>query len=1030
MSKLSKYSLAVAILLLLTASVSAQTFTYPHEESLVEVMFIQESAVRLEGGVLVDLAGLNATDGVDDLVAILGGGEWIRLVEGVDVPTVDMWQMEAEMNLGEPVYNLNNAYRLVLFNPVDVPYVADDFMMLPGIELAYPVALPPELPLPPDYSANQGYLQSAVSAPAGVDANYAWTQTGGDGTGVTVCDIEYSWNTSHNDITKAVGSQINTNNVGDPFSNNNHGTAVIGELVSDDNSWGTVGVSKAATLKICGCYYGTPQSWNVAGAIALSVAALSPGDVILLEQQTQWGPNSQSDFMPVEWYPVWYQSSNPMVQLRGAIYAAIQNAVGNGYIVVEAAGNGGYNMDTYTWYGDSGAIMVGAGGAYTGGTYPNGDLQKLSFSNYGARVDVHGWGENVYTTGYGSLFSSEGTNRWYTSTFNGTSSASPIVAGAAACLQGWYLANVSTTPLTPTVMRSTLITTGTAQISPPFGNIGPRPDLAAAIASIPVAPPLWTDVTAGPLGNTGLNRGVAWADYDRDGDPDLYVTDTQGSCQLLRNDITVFTDVTAPPVDNLAAAGEPMWGDHNNDGMEDIYLANMGSVNRLFDNQGMMFMDLPAGAASDPTDGAGVQWVDMDLDGHLDLCVTTVNGTLNRVFANPGDGSGMFVDMTMPPMDDSMDAWDSAWADYDNDGDPDCYLVRLGQPNMLLRNDGGFNFMDVSTPMLADAGNGYGACWADADGDGWLDLYLSNRGSANRLYAGSPGGIFTDVTMAVTGQTGNNMGSAWGDYDNDGDPDLFVCDDSGANKLLRNDGGFIFTDDTNGPLGDTGPGQGCAFADYDLDGDLDLFVVNAGTSNRLYRNDINNGNNWLHLDLAGYYANASAIGARVRIVAAGVAQIREIGDEAGFYAENSLRVEFGLGAVTMVDSIQIAWPGGTATDSLNVAAGQIIQIVEPILSGVNDVPSTFRLLGGVPNPFNPETEIRFVMPGEGPVTVTVYDAAGRRIRDFGERVFAAGAGSVTWRGKDDRGRPMPSGIYFAKVRWDGGEEVTKLALVK
>jgi hypothetical protein len=600
-----------------------------------------------------------------------------------------------------------------------------------------------------------------------------------------------------------------------------------------------------------------------------------------------------------------------------------------------------------------------------------------------------------------------------------------------ACLQGWYLQAGGGTPLTPAVVRATLISTGTAQITPPTGNIGPRPDLAAAIAAIPVAPPKWVDVTAGPLADaTGQGKGIVWGDYDRDGDPDIYFTNTQSQCFLLQNNILSFTDVTAFPENNLAFAIEPMFGDYDNDGLLDLHVSNWATLDKVFHNQGAFFLDAPAGPAGNPTDGTGGQWVDADNDGNLDLYVTGFNGSLHHLFA--GDGMANFMDVTSPPLDLPQDAWDSAWGDIDNDGDQDCYLVCWGTPNALFRNDGGFMFTDITTPVVADPNDGTGACFADANGDGNLDLYLTNYGQANRLFMGDGLGGFVDVTTPLVGQTGQNWASAWGDYDNDGDPDLYVGDAGGANKLLRNDGGWVWTDDTNGPLGDLGTGSACAWADYDLDGDLDLYVVNQGTSNRLFRNDINNGNNWLHIDLMGTYSNAAAIGARVRIVAGGVAQIREVGDEAGHCAENSLRVEFGLGGLAVVDSVTVFWPRGLRSDSLVVAPGGIITLVEPLPSatGDEDTPRAFAVDGAFPNPFNPQTEIRFALPRDARVGVDVYDAAGRRVRRLPPAPFPAGRHGVTWRGVDDAGRALPSGVYFARVYWADGSEVSKLTLVK
>jgi hypothetical protein len=174
---------------------------------------------------------------------------------------------------------------------------------------------------------------------------------------------------------------------------------------------------------------------------------------------------------------------SPNPQTNNGVYAAIQNAVANGIHVVQAGGNGNVNTGSLSWFGDSGAIIVGAGGAYAGGPWPAGDLQRLAFSSYGPRFNLQGWGEDVVTTGYSDLYSSMGTNYWYTATFSGTSSASPIVAGAAACCVGYWVANGNpASTLTPSLLRSALMSTGTLQIFPPSGNIGPRPNLMGAFA--------------------------------------------------------------------------------------------------------------------------------------------------------------------------------------------------------------------------------------------------------------------------------------------------------------------------------------------------------------------------------------------------------------------------------------------------------------------------------------------------------------------------------------------------------------------
>jgi len=496
-------------------------YPYAFEEEWIEVMFSAESKVRMRNGNLTDLK-TQALQGVDQVLSGLSWHQWHRLTD-IAESTIDNWEINGERNTGKDIYNLNNIYRLKIPAGHDTWNLAERLEALPGIYLARPVPKPMVLPNPPNYQSQQGYLNPATPAPAGVDALYAWTQPGGTGTGVTICDLEYSWNYNHADVTKALGSQINTN-VADPFGDNNHGTAVIGEIVSDNNGWGTTGICYGSNLKTCGTYYGLPTPvWNVPGALAVAIANLNAGDIILIEQQ--WDYTGGGGYVPIEWWT----NYSPNAQTNNAVYSAIVTAIANGIHVVEAGGNGNINTGAMTWYGNSGAVIVGAGGAYTGGVYPEGNLQRLSFSSYGPRFDMQGWGENVFTTGYGTYYNLEGVNYYYRADFNGTSSASPIVAGAFACAEGYYLANISTTPPTPAYLLTHMVTWGTAQITPPAGNIGPRPNLAAAIPNFPLATMDFGDAPDGPYPtllisngarhtNTGLRLGML-IDSEMDGQP-------------------------------------------------------------------------------------------------------------------------------------------------------------------------------------------------------------------------------------------------------------------------------------------------------------------------------------------------------------------------------------------------------------------------------------------------------------------------------------------------------------------------------
>ncbi|MBE0663293.1 MAG: S8 family peptidase [Bacteroidales bacterium] len=525
---------------------------YLCEDDLIEIMFVESSRVRLRNGLTTDLTS-DAMNGVDAVLSTLFWFEWQRFSE-VDEDLIDKWAEDGERNTGQKLYNLNNIFRLQIPKGNDIWELSTKLEALPGIFSARPVPKPMALPLPGNYQSLQGYLKQASIIPSGLDANYAWTVPGGTGSGITICNLEYSWNYNHADITKAVGSQINTNVV-DPFSDNNHGTAVIGMLVADNNGWGTTGICFGANLLTCGTNYGSPTAtWNVPGAIAVAIANLSAGDIILLEQQ--WDYTGTGGFVPIEW---WLNYS-PNPQTNNGVYSAIQTAVANGIHVVQAGGNGEVNTGMLNWYGNSGAIIVGAGTASSGN-----DLQRITTAysgswgtSYGQRFDLQGWGENVMTTGYGTYYSAQGPNYYYRADFRGTSSAAPCVAGAIACVQGYYVANISGTPMLPINMRNLLVSFGTPQVFGPSGNIGPRPDLFLAITNIPPPsndldfgdapdPPYPTLISSS--GASHIIDGVTFLGYsvdpETDGQPNATATgdDNDGNND---DDGVIFTSVLMP----------------------------------------------------------------------------------------------------------------------------------------------------------------------------------------------------------------------------------------------------------------------------------------------------------------------------------------------------------------------------------------------------------------------------------------------------------------------------------------------------
>jgi hypothetical protein len=369
----------------------------------------------------------------------------------------------------------------------DAVELIERFRRLEEVEHSSPVYKPVAPPEPPDFTAigsilpSQAYLgpSSSNRGSNGIDAFFAWTVQGGDGAGVSICDIEYDWLSSHDEFSSNLGLRILGNDPLNPFGTDtrNHGTSVVGIYGSKNNGTGTKGIAFNVGKFCASVFVQEIVPWyNIAGAITSAMDALNPGDIIILEQHIP-GPNhdvfgpEQNGFVPVEWY-------------RG-VYDAIRTATANGFIVVEAAGNGGQNLDDQVYKqnhspfernNSSGAIMVGAGNSI--------NRSRLNFSNFGTRVDVQGWGQNVVTTAAdlakADAWSSDGPTLLYTGSFSGTSSATPIVAGACASLQGIYLARFGRVA-TPEEMLALLHKTASFQTGNIGEHIGPLPDLRQAI---------------------------------------------------------------------------------------------------------------------------------------------------------------------------------------------------------------------------------------------------------------------------------------------------------------------------------------------------------------------------------------------------------------------------------------------------------------------------------------------------------------------------------------------------------------------
>lgn len=405
-----------------------------------------------------------------------------------------------------PVPDLSVYYR-VLADDERLDALASRLREVPLVESAYvkPGAEPAVAPTsayspqeaPPatgDFSGRQGYLGVP---PDGVNAVWAAGQPGGDGAGGRIVDVEGAWQLGHEDLLQSNGGVI-AGAVDNDIGWRNHGTAVFGEFGGDNNGIGVLGIAPAAECFGASIFGGTGS----AGAIRQAADHLNAGDVLLIELHRP-GPRfnfegraDQRGYIALEWFP--------------DDFDAIRYAVARGVIVVEAAGNGAENLDDALydqaapgfpagWRNSfnpnnpsSGAVLAGAGAPPPGthGRDHGPDRSRLGFSNHGGRVDAQGWGREVTTTGYGDLQGGDET-LWYTDTFSGTSSASPIVVGALASIQG-ILRERGLAALTPQKAIEVLRATGSPQQDAPgrpaSERIGNRPDIRAAVEHVAGAP--------------------------------------------------------------------------------------------------------------------------------------------------------------------------------------------------------------------------------------------------------------------------------------------------------------------------------------------------------------------------------------------------------------------------------------------------------------------------------------------------------------------------------------------------------------
>ncbi len=328
--------------------------------------------------------------------------------------------------------------------------------------LAY-APVPPPSDLPPtteDFAPLQDWL--AAFPGLGFDEAARWP--GGRGENVTIVDIEYGWDPTHEDLG---ATPLEAAWGWDAGEYRFHGNSVLGMLVGGDNGYGVLGAAPDAVPLVVSPY-DDDGAYDVAAAIAAATTLLRPGDVILVEQQA------------------WANGTYCPVSVDPAVHAAIAAATAAGIVVIEPGGNGAADLDAEVWDGwfarenDPGSILVGGGASPESGWEPR--AWSPGGSSYGGRVDVQGWFDGIVTATSGEFgdtyadlwYPDEDGRQAYTQSFSGTSGASPMIAAVAAIAQSVAL-DLTGEPWDPRELRAAIVATGSPQAGEE--HIGPQPDL-------------------------------------------------------------------------------------------------------------------------------------------------------------------------------------------------------------------------------------------------------------------------------------------------------------------------------------------------------------------------------------------------------------------------------------------------------------------------------------------------------------------------------------------------------------------------
>jgi hypothetical protein len=436
--------------------------------------------------------------------------------------------------------------------------------------------------------------------------------------------------------------------------------------------------------------------------------------------------------------------------------------------------------------------------------------------------------------------------------------------------------------------------------------------------------------------------GVAVADYDNDGLPDIYITGYGGNALYHNLGDCKFEDVTEKA--GVAGGGfstGAAWADYDRDGRVDLFVSRYVHVE----------MDKLAEPGSNAKfcryRGLVVQCGPWGMPGESDL-----------LFHNRGDGT--FEEVAKKAGVDDPNHYyglGAIWADYNNDGWPDLYVANDAGPNFLYRNkhDGTFEEVGlmegVAVGADGSAQGSMGVASGDYDHDGRLDIVVTNFvNQSDTVYHSLGAKGFEDVTLtsgiAKPTYPYVGWGTAFFDMDNSGWLDVFIANghvypqvDSIPAEAHYRQPMFLFRNRRNGTFEDVSAAaglasmplqsrRGAAFGDINNDGCVDIVVLNVGQPPSLLLSHCANGNHRVLFKLLGTKSNRLAIGARVTIKSGKLVQFDEVQSGGSYISQSDLRLHFGLGTSDMMSEVSIQWPSGMTEVLKNVPADFIYTIVE------------------------------------------------------------------------------------------------------